>query len=187
MGTEDGALEREVGVDVQHSIVIVSHHAETVVLHPVDHARSIDPGADLIPAFRIILQLTRDLMKGHPGACQHIGDFRNGACSAVGQPLTGHCGTVSDEVKRGVVERRLRREIHDHDRHIGPAYHREYGRGEGIRGGMDEEHVDICTSQLMAGLNRPLRGINQTEIHNLHIISLELQPDPGRVPLQPFL
>ena len=49
MAAEDGALQREVGIDVEHAAVVVPHQSQAVVLHDVRDASGVDPGVDFIP------------------------------------------------------------------------------------------------------------------------------------------
>ena len=63
MRAEDGALECQIGINVEHPVVVMPHHTKAVVLHPVNDAGRIDPVADLIPTLGIILELAGDLME----------------------------------------------------------------------------------------------------------------------------
>ena len=75
--TKDRTLQRGVGINVEHPIVVMPHQTETVVRHRVGHPRRLDPCVNFIPAFGIVMQATGHLLKGNPRALENIRNFGN--------------------------------------------------------------------------------------------------------------
>ena len=108
MSAEMRALLGEVGVDVEHSAVVVAHHAEAIVFHGVGDAGGFDPFRDFVPGHRVVLQRAGYLEKGNSAAVENIGDFRHGASLAVGQPFAGHLRAVAQAIEPVIVNGRGR-------------------------------------------------------------------------------
>src|SRR3981081_3440358 len=73
--TEIGALLSKVGINVEHSAVIVSHHSEAIVLHDMSDSRGLDPFRDFSPGNRIVLQRARNLKKWDFAAVENVRDL----------------------------------------------------------------------------------------------------------------
>lgn len=54
MGAEDGALQPEVGVDVDHAAVVVAQQSHAVAAHAAGDLRRVDPPVDLGPGLRVV-------------------------------------------------------------------------------------------------------------------------------------
>ena len=116
VAAEGGAVLGQVGVDVEHPPVVVTHQPEPVVEHHVGHARGVDPGVDLGPAVGIVLQHPGDLVEVHARAAEDVGNLGNRTGAAVRQPLAGHRRAVVHAVERLVVDRRRGLEVEHDDR-----------------------------------------------------------------------
>ena len=87
VSAEIGALLGEVGIDVEHSAVIMAHHAQAIVFHGVSDPRGFHPFRDFIPGNRIVFQHAGNLEKRDLAAIENIGDLRHRTGLAVGQPF----------------------------------------------------------------------------------------------------
>src|SRR5208337_3429606 len=132
MPAKPRALFRQVGVDVEHTAIVVTHHAKTVVLHYARHLRRFDPFIHLAPTLRVLAEHPCDLMERYTGSIKNIGDLRHRASRTKGKPLARHGRTVSHPIKTLVVNSRLGLKIQNDDRHLGPPYDGQYRRGKRI-------------------------------------------------------
>ena len=103
VASEIGALLRQVGIDVEHTPVVIAYDPESVVLHHMGNTSRFNPFTDLGPGSRIVFKRTRHLKEGNPAAIEHIGDFRNGAGLTVCEPLARHAGAIAKLVELFVV------------------------------------------------------------------------------------
>ena len=95
VSAEGGAVLGQIGIDVEHSAVIMAHDAEAVVEHDVaPRAAASSHAIDFVPENRVIVEHAGDLMKGNAGAFEDVGNFRNGTGLTMRQPFAGHgpCG-----------------------------------------------------------------------------------------------
>ena len=79
-----GELRGEVGVNVEHAIVIMTEEPETVLKHRVSHSCGLDPFVELGPNGIMLLQGAGDLMEIDARAFEGVGNFRNRAGGAPG-------------------------------------------------------------------------------------------------------
>ena len=98
----------EVGGHIQHAAVTMAHQAEAVVGHDSGHPGGFNPGIHFIPANRIVVQDTGDLMEGNARPIEDIGNFRHRACAAILQPFPGHGRAIRQPVKTRIVDGRFR-------------------------------------------------------------------------------
>src|SRR6185369_12792926 len=98
------ALLGKVGINVEHSTVVVAHRTEPVSFHNVSHARSFHPLRDFIPGNWIVFQYAGHLKKRNAAAIENVGNLGNRTSRAVCQPLASHFGTVSEFVEGLVID-----------------------------------------------------------------------------------
>jgi hypothetical protein len=98
------ALLSQVGIDVKHSPVIVTHHSEAVVFHRVGDSACIYPRGNLIPSEWVVLKDSGDLEKRDAATTKYIGDFRHGTSLTIGQPFAGHSGSVTHAIEGLVID-----------------------------------------------------------------------------------
>ena len=168
MAAEGGAMLGDVGVNIQHSAVVMPHQAQAVVGHDMGDAGGLDPGVHFVPAGRIIVQHAGDLVEGDAATLKDAGDFRHRAGAAMRQPFAGHRGAVGHFVKRRVVNGRGGLEIQDDDRHAGAPHHGQNRGGKRIGGDMQEDEVHVLLAEPVSGLHRPGRGVNEAQVDDFH-------------------
>ena len=124
VAAEGRALLREIGVDVEHAAVVVTHQAEAVVLHDIDSVRSLDPFIHFSPGEGVIVEGSGDLMEWNARSREYVCDFRNGTSAAPSQPLAGHMLPVAHFIEGAVVDSSTGGEVEDDDRYFCPADNR---------------------------------------------------------------
>ena len=187
MRPERGALQGDVGVDVEHAAVVVAHEAKAVLRHPGGDARGLDPGVDLAPAHRIVVEHAGDLVEAHAGALEDVGDLGHRAGGAVRQPLARHPRAVAQAVERGVVDRRLGGEVEDDHRHLRALHHRQHGGRQRVGSDVEEQQVDLAAAALAARLAGAVGVVDQAEVDDLDARPGELRRDAGHVALEALL
>lgn len=86
MGAEDGALQPEVGVDVDHAAVVVAQQSHAVAAHAAGDLRRVDPPVDLGPGLRVV-EVARHHVVFGAGAVEYRTEFGQRTGLAVGKPL----------------------------------------------------------------------------------------------------
>ena len=56
VSAEIGTVLSEVGIDIEHSSVVMAHHAQSIVFHSVSDPGGFDPAGDFIPGDRIVFE-----------------------------------------------------------------------------------------------------------------------------------
>ena len=184
---ELGTLLGQVRVDVQHPAIVMAHHAKPIVLHHLGHARGFDPLGDLVPADGVVIEHPRDLVKGDSRPVEDAGNLGHRACRAIGQPLAGHPGPVAHAIELGVIDRWTGLKIKDNHRHPGPAHHRQHRRRQGIGGRVQEDQVNVRLAEHVAGIEGPLRSVDQAKVDDHDAGMLELVLNLLQVTLEPLL
>ena len=110
MSAEGGRLEGGVGVDVQHSAVIVAEDSHPVVTHSLYGPGGIDPVLYFFPDRRFP-EVTRYDIIFEARPVEHAGELRSGAGLAMSQPLAGHFPPVAQSVDIVVVYGRYGLEV----------------------------------------------------------------------------
>ena len=103
------ALLREVGVNIQHPAIVMSHQAEAIVRHHTRDAGRVDPCAGLVPAHRIAAICPVIWTNGMRARLKTFAISGTGQAAAVREPFPRHRGAVLHAVERGVIDGRLRR------------------------------------------------------------------------------
>ena len=168
-----GALQRRVGVNVQHPAIVMAHQTKTIVKHHMRHTRGFDPRIHFVPANRVVVQHPGDLVEINPGAVEDVGDFRHGTRGAKRQPVTGHRRAVAHFVEARVINGRCRREIQNDHWHFRALHHRQHGRGKRIRRDVKKDHVHVRLAEFVAGFQRLHRIVNQAEVDDLDAGTLQ--------------
>ena len=109
--TKVSDLLRQVGIDIQHSSVVVAQNSQTVVFHEMGDASRFDPFPDFGPRNRIVFEHARNLEEGDLAAIKHVRDLRYRASLAVRQPLACHFRSISQTVEACIIDRGRRRKI----------------------------------------------------------------------------
>ena len=125
MAPKISALLSQVGIDVKHSPVIVTHHSEAVVFHRVGDSACIYPRGNLIPREWVVLKDSGDLEKRDAATTKYIGDFRHGTSLTIGQPFAGHSGSVTHSIEGLVINCRGGRKIKKDHGHFRSSYDRK--------------------------------------------------------------
>src|ERR1700679_1550553 len=120
---EDGGLQGEVGVYIQHAAIVVPHYTQAVVLHLVRYPRCRKPLSYLCPRSVPIVQNSRDLMEGNTATPKDVENLRYGACLTMCEPLSGHLRAVLHSIKGFIIDRCLRRQIQQNHRNLRPPNH----------------------------------------------------------------
>lgn len=105
----------------------------------------------------------------------------------MGKPLAGHARAVAHAVEGRVVDGRFRREIEDDDGDAGAPDDRQDGGTEGVGRDVEEDEIDIFTAEGVAGLVGFLRGVDETEVDDLHIGAGEFPGDGAEVSFEALL
>ena len=142
----------------------MAHHAQSIMLHHVGHTRGFDPLGNLVPADGVVVEHAGYLVKGDSRPIEDAGDLGHGTGGTVGQPLAGHLGPVAHAIELRVVDRRTGLKIEDDHRHSGPAHYRQHRRRQGVGRDMQEDQVNVRLAKGVAGLERPLRGVDQAKV-----------------------
>ncbi len=186
MRAKDDGNQREVGHDVQHAAVVVAHQPQPRRGQSSPHPRCRQPLLDLPPG-RGLVEHARHLMKRNACPLEYVGNLRHRAGRAVGQPLAGHRGAILQPVERRVINGRLGLKIQHHHGHAGALHQRQHGVGEGIRGDVEKQHVDVFAAAAAAGVARALGSVHQAQVHHLHAGPLEPLRDLCHIALKPLL
>ncbi len=119
-------LSRHIGIDVEHSRVVVTQYPQAIGAHHAGHAGSGDPlgdrrfrgGLPQVPGDQVVID-TRPL--------EDAGDFRDAARLAVSKPLSRHRTPIAEGVEALVVDRRHRLNVQHDNRNPGSLRHGEHG------------------------------------------------------------
>ena len=104
MSAEGRALQGEIGVDIQHATVVMTHDAEPIVKHAGDHLRGGDPVIHFVPAIGVVLEGAGNRVKGNAGPSEDVRNFWNGTGATKGQPFPGHAQPITQPIERLVVD-----------------------------------------------------------------------------------
>ena len=99
---------REIGIDVEHAVVIVPDEPDAAGPHNGGDARRFDPVVERRVDERVAVEHARNLMELHARAQKRVRDFRDAARLAVGEPFAGHFRAVAERVEGRVVDFRGR-------------------------------------------------------------------------------
>ena len=94
VSAESEGLPGNVGVNVQHTAIIVSENTHPVVTHPLYGPCRIDPVFDFVP-YVWFFEVTGQDVVFDAGTVEYAGKFRSGTGLAVSQPFAGHFSTVA--------------------------------------------------------------------------------------------
>ena len=94
VSAESEGLPGNVGVNVQHTAIIVSENTHPVVTHPLYGPYRIDPVFDFVP-YVWFFEVTGQDVVFDAGTVEYAGKFRSGTGLAVSQPFAGHFSTVA--------------------------------------------------------------------------------------------
>ena len=126
MSPEVGTLLGEIGVDIEHATVIVSHYTESIMLHHMSDPSRLDPTANFVIGNRIVIERACNLEKRNSAAIENVRDFWHRTSLTIGQPLTGHFRPVPKTVKSFIVDRCRRREVENNYRNLRPPDYRKH-------------------------------------------------------------
>lgn len=102
------------------------------------------------------------------------------------KPLARHLPAVAHAVERVVGNRRGRLKIEDDDRNFGSLHHRQDSRGQGVGSHMQEDQVNIRLPKAVAGLDRFLRCVDQTQVDDLDAGPCQPGLDHAQIAFQPL-
>ena len=145
MGAEDGALQPEVGVDVDHAAVVVAQQSHAVAAHAAGDLRRVDPPVDLGPGLRVV-EVARHHVVFGAGAVEYRTEFGQRTGLAVGKPLARHHPAVGHAVEAGVVDGRGGLQVEQHDRDALAEEGDERGR-KGVGRDEDEQHFGFVAPE----------------------------------------
>ena len=167
MSAEGGALQGEVGVDVEHAAVIVAHDAEAVVLHRMGDLGGSEPLLDFVPRRGVVFQHAGNLEEGDIAAAEYVGDFGYGAGLAPCQPFSGHLSAIRHSIEGGVVDGGAGGEIEDDHGDFRAAHDGQNGGRQSVRRDVQKEQIHIGASKGVAGGRSLLRAIDHAQIDDL--------------------
>ena len=187
MATEAGELAGEVGVDVQHAIIVMAEESHAVVGHGVRDAGGFDPFVEFGPDGIVVQERAGDLVKIDAGALEGVRDLGNRAGGAPGEPVASHFRAIAKVVECLVVDGLAGLEVHDHDRNLGALSHRKHGGGKRVSGDIEENDVHLRAPEETPGLGGALRRIHQTRVADFDSGASEFVRDLGDISLEAFL
>jgi hypothetical protein len=182
-----GALQRRIGLDIEHAAVRVAHQAEPVAVHTGGDAGGIDPRVDLSPADGIVVEHAGDLVKAYAGAFENIRDLRNRTGGTMGEPVAGHLCPVAEAVEAGVVDRWRRCEVEDDYGHLRALDHGQHGRRQRIRRDVEENHIDVGAAKLAARGKRTVGIVDEAKVHDLDSLTGEFRRNAAEIALETLL
>ena len=143
----------EVRVHVEHPGIGVAEEPEAGGPQSLDGAGSVDPLPDRLPGRIAVLQGAGDRAVRHACAGEGARELGDAAGRAVRQPLAGGHPLV--------VERPCRLEVEDDDRRLRRLHRREHLRRCGVGCRVEEDQLDSCGGERLAGGAGGLRGVDE--------------------------
>src|SRR5208283_1629140 len=140
----------EVGIDVEHAIVIVAHDAETVVFHLVGHTACSDPLGNVLLGGGIIFEHAGYLEKRNLCAFEDVGDLGYGAGLTMSQPLAGHVGAVGHFVEGFVADRGGGGKIQQNHRDFGTPDNGEDRGRKRVGSNVEKDEINVGAAELMS-------------------------------------
>ena len=168
MGSEGGRLPLDVGIDIEHSAVVVAEDSKPVVAHSVEGLGCEDPLVQFLPGPGR-LEVTGDDVVFQAAAIEDAAEFRYRAGLAVLQPHPGHLSAVPEGIDCGIVDLRIRLDIQEYAGTTCLLGYREDSRGEAVSRDVDKKKVHAGLPQKQSGLARLLWRIDHSRIDDRDI------------------
>src|SRR5688500_15429482 len=119
MPSKGCTMKREVGINIKHSAIVISHQAQSIVTHRMGYTRRVNPVRYFSPNMRIIVQCPCYLKEWNIGSLEYAGNFGYWAGRAVSKPFARHLRAVFEAVKLLVVNRCFWRQIQNNYGYFG--------------------------------------------------------------------
>src|SRR5690606_29329737 len=102
MSSELYNLQGQIRIDIQHSIIIMSHHPHSIFRHSEGNVRRSYPVENFVPCFYII-QRTGNLMKRNSRTMKNVSNLRYSNSLTVRQPFASHFASVPQTIEPIIV------------------------------------------------------------------------------------